>query len=147
MRLQAFSLMAPALACAACSNPSSEPGKPGIVAAPIVTYVDGVQQARFSGPGIFCGLGFAFELASNEQVVRYDRQMDFLTYSLENPRGSAVIHVGNANQPADIELDTGRQFPSVIAVHLAGGAYDRSLKDRILRKGMIPASCSLQTAD
>ena len=96
---------------------------------------------QFSGPGLVCGLGFALVLAPDEHLVSTDRMMDFVTYELAAAGRGAVIYEGNAPGPADVTLETGLNFPSLVAVHLDGGGYDSSLARRLLTKDDIPPNC------
>ncbi|WP_086607534.1 hypothetical protein [Erythrobacter donghaensis] len=96
---------------------------------------------QFSGPGLVCGMGFALVLTPDEQLVSTDRMMDFMTYELGAAGRGAVIYEGNAPGPADVTLETGLNFPSLIAVHLDAGGYDRSLARRLLTKDDIPPNC------
>lgn len=96
---------------------------------------------QFAGPGLVCGLGFALVLTQDEQLVSMDRMMDFMTYELVAPGRGAVIYEGNAPGAADLMLETGQNFPSVVAVHLDDGGYDPSLARRLLTKDDIPSDC------
>ncbi|QDH34897.1 hypothetical protein [Porphyrobacter sp. YT40] len=96
---------------------------------------------QFSGPGLVCGMGFALVLAPDEQLVSTDRMMDFMTHELVAGGRAAVIYEGNAPEPADVTLETGLDFPSVIAVHLDAGGYERSLAQRLLTRDAIPSNC------
>jgi hypothetical protein len=102
---------------------------------------EGVRAELFTGPGLVCGIGFAIDLGPDEQMRRFDRMMDFVTYHLSGTQRGATIYEENAPQEADSIIKTGRQFPSVVAVHLDEGGYDKSLARRILTKGDVPAAC------
>ncbi len=67
--------------------------------------------------------------------------MDFVTYRLDAPERAAVIYEGNAPQPADIVIKTGEGFPTMVAIHLDAGGYDKSLARRILTKDELPQAC------
>lgn len=99
-------------------------------------------MTQFSGPGMVCGIGFAIALQPDEQITRRDSRMDFVTYRLEGPDRAAVVYEGNAPQDAEVFIETGRRFPSVVAVHLEEGGYDKSLARRILTKDDIPKACA-----
>ncbi len=88
-----------------------------------------------------CGIGFGIVLEPNERFTRFDRMMDFVTYELKGPERAAFIYEGNAPQKADAIIKTGRDFPSVIALHLNEGGYDNSLAGRIQTKDDLPAAC------
>ncbi|WP_296312261.1 hypothetical protein [Erythrobacter sp.] len=99
-------------------------------------------MTRFVGPGVVCGIGFALALQAEERFTGFDRMMDFVTYRMESPAGSAIVYEGNAPQEADVLIKTGREFPSMVALHLDAGGYDKSLADRILIKDEIPRACA-----
>jgi hypothetical protein len=103
---------------------------------------EGLNITRFVGPGVVCGMSFALALQPEERFTRFDRMMDFVTYRLESPAGSAIVYEGNAPQEAEVLIKTGREFPSVVALHLDAGGYDKSLADRILIKDEIPQACA-----
>ena len=96
---------------------------------------------QFSGPGLVCGLGFALVLAPDEQLVSTDLMMDLMTYELAAAGRGAVIYEGNAPGPADVTLETGLNFPSLVAVHLDGGGYNSSLARRLMTKDDVPSNC------
>jgi hypothetical protein len=102
----------------------------------------GLTITRFVGPGVVCGIGFALELQPDERFTGVDRMMDFVTYRLESPAGSAIVYEGNAPQEADVLIKTGREFPGVVALHLDAGGYDKSLAGRIITKDDIPQACA-----
>jgi hypothetical protein len=106
-----------------------------------------LMTTQFSGPGMVCGIGFAIALAPDEKITRYDSMMDFVTYRLEGPSRAAVVYEGNAPQDADVIIETGRSFPSVVAVHLDAGGYDKSLARRILTKDDVPRACEAAQAE
>ena len=112
---------------------------------PETERIEGVQTELFNGPGLVCGLGFAIELRTEEQMRRFDRMMDFVTYHLSGPQRGATIYEGNAPQEADAVIKTGRRFPSVVAIHLDEGGYDKSLARRILTNDEIPETCTTAT--
>jgi hypothetical protein len=100
-----------------------------------------VQSTLYTGPGLVCGIGFGIELHQDEQMRKFDRMMDFVTYHLSGPQRAAIIYEGNAPQDADAVIKTGRRFPSVIAIHLDEGGYDKSLARRVLTGRSLPAVC------
>jgi hypothetical protein len=102
---------------------------------------EGVRTELFTGPGLVCGIGFAIELRPKEQMRRFDRMMDFVTYHLSGPQRGATIYEGNAPQDADAIIETGRRFPSVVAIHLDEGGYDKSLTRRVWTKDAVPKAC------
>ncbi len=103
---------------------------------------DGLTITKFVGPGVVCGIGFAVVLQPKERIARFDRKMDFVTYRLEGETGTAIVYEGNAPQEADMLIKTGRDFPSVVALHLNAAGYDKSLATRLLVKDDIPQACS-----
>lgn len=104
--------------------------------------IEGVETTLFDGPGLVCGAGFAIALTSGEQMTRYDRQMDFLTYELVAVGKSAVLYEGSYPMDgAQILMETGADFPSTIAVHLDGGGYSTALADRLLVADNYPSIC------
>lgn len=100
-----------------------------------------MSSTRFVGPGIACGIGFAIALQPDEKFTRFNRMMDFVIYKLEGPGRAAVIYEGNAPQDAEMLVETGRDFPSVVALHLGDDGYDSSLAGRILTKRKVPRAC------
>jgi hypothetical protein len=80
-------------------------------------------RSEFKGPGYICGWSFALELNANETATKTDPGIDFETVSVTSPAGRFLLYEGNAPQPADKLVETGINFPSVIAIHLpTGGA-------------------------
>ena len=106
-----------------------------------------LKVTQFSGPGLVCGMGFAIALQADERLVRSDSMMDFVTYRLEGQGRAAVIYEGNAPQQANAVIETGRSFPSLVALHLDEGGYDTSLARRILTKGKVPPACIAAQAE
>lgn len=101
-----------------------------------------LTATQFSGPGLVCGIGFALELKPDERLVRFDRMMDFVTYELSGPGREALIYEGNAPDAPNLTVETGMQFPSLVAIHLDAGGYDKSLARRIVTKDEIPQACA-----
>ena len=142
--MRAFLVGAFIIALPGCSRalPASEIALAQSVAVPEADRQDGVETALFKGPGLVCGISFATVLMPDEQILRFDQQMDFVTYRLTGPDRAAVIYEGNAPQKADVLIKTGGDFPSVVSLHLDPGGYDRSLARRILTKDEILVACA-----
>src|ERR1700741_896560 len=89
----------------------------GSAVAQPVTRPDGVVEQRFDGPALVCGVAFAIEIEAGEYAIKRDSPIDFLTYYVEGPSCTFVLYEGNAPQPHDDEVRTGRSWPQLVAVH------------------------------
>ena len=135
MRLQLASVVI-GLTLGACG---SEPEM--ATSEPPSEQLDGVEATAFNGPGLVCGLGFAIELKDGEELTRFDRQMDFITYRLMADQKAAVIYVGDYPMEAHVTINTGKEFPSKVAIHLDSRGYTEALAERILVASDFPSIC------
>jgi hypothetical protein len=77
-----------------------------------------VTEQRIDGPNVVCGIAFALRIGAGEHVIRREAGTDFLTYYVVGPEyGSFVLYEGNYPQPHDDAIETGRDWPRLIAVH------------------------------
>jgi hypothetical protein len=97
-----------------------------------------------AGPAVVCGEAFALRLAPGERARRHDPGIDFLTYRVEGAYGSFLLYEGNAPQPHDDEIRTGRSWPNVVAIHDNRSADAKArgrIRDRLLTGGARGALC------
>ncbi|MBI1401635.1 MAG: hypothetical protein GC147_00285 [Porphyrobacter sp.] len=136
-------MLAAGLAVSACSSASRQDVLALAESEPVPAgeQKEGLTITRFVGPGLVCGFTFGIELQPKERFSRFDKMMDFVTYRLEAPERAAIIYEGNAPQPADVVIKTGEDFPTMVAIHLDAGGYDKSLARRILTKDELPQAC------
>ena len=84
-----------------------------------------------------CGEAFAIDLEAAENVETTSPVEDFVLHRLTTPSGLVVIYEGNAPQPADEVIETGMDWPNVIAIH-----DNRSFKgnERNFRRRLVTGS-------
>jgi hypothetical protein len=99
------------------------------------------------GPALVCGEAFALRLRRGETMVRHNPGIDFLVYYVKALDGRFLLYEGNAAQAHDDEIETGRSFPSVVAIHdnrsAAAKAHSR-IRDRLLTGSRSASVCPQQ---
>jgi hypothetical protein len=117
-------------------------GQPGDIMGPdpAVTVME--------GPTLICGEAFALRLAAGERA-RYQEGPDFQIFNVEARTGPFLIYEGNYPQPDGELIRTGRDFPSVIAVHYEAGTDTRTrrrLRERIVTGARQTRLCPQQAS-
>ena len=98
----------------------------------IMGPLPGVEE--IVGPTTVCGRSFALRLVAGEKVRKREGH-DFFLYYTTAADGPFLLYEGNAPQPHDDEIDTGRPFPRLIAIHDnrdADAKANSRVRDRLL---------------
>ena len=99
----------------------------------------------FTGPALVCGMAFGLRIAAGESVESRDPGIDFLLHYAQAADGPFLIYEGNAPMAHDDAIQTGRSFPSVIAIHDNRPAQAKArsrVRDRLLIGDAHAAACS-----